>query len=140
MARNESIELLSSSKISNKELQNSFLPEQDGEHPCGYRALWRAVITQALMDAGSNSKKLEFKQEKARAISWLNSDSEDFNEVCMMAGLEPSYVKRKASEAIKNGCKWKLERNPFKSETREKIERKIVYMEDLLTTKMLLAS
>jgi hypothetical protein len=110
---NESLEYLSSSKISYKELDNAFLPEQEGEHLCGYRALWRAVITQALMDAGSNSNKLEMKKEKARAIEWLNSESDDFKEVCGMAGMDYTYVRRKSIEAIKNGCKWRMESIPF---------------------------
>lgn len=140
MSKDEFLESLTSTKFSNKELKDSFLVDQEDEHPCGYRALWRAVLTQALMDAGSNSGKAEFKKEKARAISWLNGDSDDFNEVCTMAGLEPSYVKRKAKEAIKNGCKWRLETNRFKKEPLENIERKVIYMEDFLSIKMLQAS
>ncbi len=69
--------------------------------------LWRAVITQALQDAGSNDKKKEMRIKRAKAIAWLHSDSEDFNEVCMYADMTPSYVKRKAKEAIKRGCKWR---------------------------------
>jgi hypothetical protein len=111
--KGEFLEAVSSSRISSKQVERGFLDNQDGEHLCGYRALWRAVITQALMDAGSNSNKIEFKKEKARAISWLNGDSEDFIEVCEMAGLEPCYVKKKAKEAIKNGCKWREETNPI---------------------------
>ena len=110
---NEFLEDMSSSRVSYKELTNSFLINQDEDEPCGYRALWRGVITQALMDAGSNSNKLELKKEKARAISWLNGDSDDFKEVCTLAGLDETYVKRKAIEAIKNGCKWRMESNPF---------------------------
>jgi hypothetical protein len=119
---NQFLESLSSSHISYRELENSFLPEQNSDNPCGYRALWRAVITQALMDAGSNSKKIEFRKEKARAISWLNGDSEDFSDVCALAGLDAGYVKKKAKEAIKNGCKWREEVNPFFK--RNNIERK----------------
>lgn len=136
MNKDEFGESISSTKISYKELQESFPVSLDGEPFCGHRALWRAVITQALMDAGSNSNKVEYRKEKARAIAWLNGDTEDFLEVCSMAGLDPDYVKRKAYEAIKNGCKWRVEY----SETSKDIERKVVYMEDLLTTKMLIAS
>lgn len=100
-------------RISLRQTQNYFLPEQEAEHACELRALWKAVITQALMDAGSNSKKLEFKKAKAHAISWLNGDSDDFYQVCIMADMDPDYVKKQAAEAIKRGCKWKKESNPF---------------------------
>src|SRR5688572_29489715 len=55
-------------------------------------ALWRAVITQALMDASSGSQKMEARHEKRRAIHWLLSDREDFETVCHFADLSPSYV------------------------------------------------
>lgn len=113
MFENEFLGILSSSKISFKELQYSIPVEQEADRQCAHRALWRAVITQALMDAGSNSKKIEMKKEKARAIAWLNSDSEDFIEVCEMADYNPAVVKRKALMAIKNGCKWREEKNPI---------------------------
>lgn len=135
---NECLEVLSSSKISHRELENSFLLEQEDDNHCGHKALWRAVITQALMDAGSNSKKIEMKKIKMKAVSWLNGDSEDFYEVCALAGLEASYVKRKAKEAIKNGCKWRMETNPFV--VKENIERKVVDMKEFLSTKILQAS
>lgn len=137
MSANEFLESLSSSRISQSDLKNSFLINQEEDEPCGYRALWRAVITQALMDAGSNSNKMEMKKEKARAISWLNGDSEDFLEVCAMASLDAGYVKKKAAEAIKNGCKWRLESNPFKK--KEELETKMMN-EDFLSIKMLQAS
>lgn len=84
----------------------------------GEQALWRAVITQALMDAGSNSNKTELKYEKAQAIAWLSGRSSDFHEVCALAGLEPSYVKRKAREAIERGCIWREEMKVVSSESK----------------------
>ena len=33
-----------------------------------YKSIWRAVITQALMDASSNSKKMFAKKTKSRSI------------------------------------------------------------------------
>ncbi len=84
-----------------------------GESPAikGEKALWTAVITQALMDAGSNSSKRDMRLIKAQAISWLTGMSEDFIEVCMMAQLHPAYVRDRALKAIKNGCQWR-EYNP----------------------------
>lgn len=104
---------ISSQKMSLKETMSGIFESQDAESHCEFRAMWRSVITQALMDAGSNSNKPEFKKEKARAISWLSGDSDDFNEVCIMADLDPRYVKERAKEAIKRGCKWRKEKNPF---------------------------
>ncbi|MGB1540003.1 MAG: hypothetical protein ACPG80_03500 [Rickettsiales bacterium] len=74
----------------------------------GEMALWKAVITQALMDAGSESKKPEAQHEKARAIRWLLGYSEDFITVCLNAGLDPDYVYQNAKAAIKRGCAWRM--------------------------------
>ena len=76
----------------------------------GERALWRAVIVQALMDAGSDSKKKEMQYEKRQAIAWLTGYSRDFCDVCYRAGLEPNYVREKAIDAMKKGCRWRRER------------------------------
>lgn len=85
--------------------------EADGPHDSSYheRSMWRAVITQALMDAGSKSKKQEMRYDRAQAISWLSGTSPDFYAVCAMADLDPEYVKLKATQAIKQGCKWREE-------------------------------
>jgi|GEM_PF-2402959 len=70
-------------------------------------ALWKAVITQALIDAASNSKKRIDRLNKIRSIEWLREGGEDFVEVCNMANLDPQYVQRKALEAMNRGCKWR---------------------------------
>jgi hypothetical protein len=103
----ESFELLSSTKISSADAKNIFLPNEKEAEISGEVALWRAVITQALMDAGSNSNKSEARSARAHAISWLGGDSDDFNEVCELANLTPEYVRKKAKEAISRGCKWR---------------------------------
>lgn len=97
----------------------SILEDQEAEQPCGMQSLWRAVITQALMDAGSNSKKYEARKERARAIAWLHGNSAEFKQVCHNAGMDPAYVKQRAKEAMKNGCKWRKEAKLF-----EKMEYK----------------
>jgi hypothetical protein len=71
------------------------------------QALWRSVITQALIDAASNSKKKIDKLNRVRAIQWLKGDSEDFFEVCILSDMDPSYVKHKAQQALQRGCKWR---------------------------------
>jgi hypothetical protein len=71
-------------------------------------SLWKAVITQALMDAASNSNKDDAGKAKRDAIAWLLSDSPDFEYVCDNAGLDPSYVRRKVREALARECRWRL--------------------------------
>lgn len=71
-------------------------------------SLWRAVITQALMDAASNSRKSEAKRTRSDAMAWLLSDSSDFEAVCDNAGLDPDYVRTRARAALARGCIWRL--------------------------------
>lgn len=71
-------------------------------------SLWKAVITQALMDAASNSNKSEAGKAKRDALTWLLSDSPDFEYVCDNAGLDPDYVRSKAREALARQCRWRL--------------------------------
>lgn len=71
-------------------------------------SLWKAVITQALMDAASNSNKSEACKAKRDAISWLLSDSSDFEYVCDNAGLDPDYVRTKVRQALSRQCRWRL--------------------------------
>jgi hypothetical protein len=73
------------------------------------QAMWRAVITQALMDASSQSAKSEALYEKSQALCWLTGYSEDFKTVCDYAGLSPAYVRRSAIAALKRGCKWRMD-------------------------------
>ncbi len=77
------------------------------EETRGEESLWKAVITQALMDAGSNSTKREARVDRARAISWLSGRSQDFLTVCSLAGLEPYYVIERVGKALERGCKWR---------------------------------
>lgn len=75
----------------------------------GESALWRAVITQALMDAASRSHKAEARFAKHEALHWLTSRSADFATVCHFAGLCPDYVRRQAKRALTRGCAWRSE-------------------------------
>lgn len=70
--------------------------------------LWRAVITQALMDAASHSRKSEAKRSRSDALAWLLSGSRDFEAVCDNAGFEPGYVRQRAQEALRRGFEWRL--------------------------------
>lgn len=72
--------------------------------PC----LWRAVITQALMDAASRSRKSELRRTRNDALRWLLDDSSDFELVCDNAGLDPDYVRSRARLALARGFEWRL--------------------------------
>lgn len=90
-------------------LNNLSTGDSDPNHgfTTGEAALWKAVITQALMDAGSKSTKIEAAQDKRRAIQWLLGNSDDFVIVCLNANLAPEYVREKARIAIRRGCIWR---------------------------------
>ncbi len=93
----------------------------DSSNPVkGEISLWRAVITQALMDAGSSSQTSEMKFERAKAISWLSGVSPDFYTVCSLADLEPDYIKEKSKEAISRKCTWRVKSNKKKKCTKIK--------------------
>ena len=66
----------------------------------GEEALWRAVITQAFMDAKSDSTKREMNYTRAHAISWLSGYSEDFNLVCDLADMNSDEVRRKSKQVL----------------------------------------
>jgi hypothetical protein len=69
--------------------------------------LWKAVITQALMDAASKSAKSEAQKSRREALEWLLGSSIDFEVVCDNAGLDPSYVRKRAADAILRECAWR---------------------------------
>ncbi len=70
--------------------------------------LWRAVITQALLDAACQSRKEEARRSREAALQWLLSDSQDFVTVCDHAGFDADYIRRRAKEALARGCQWRL--------------------------------
>lgn len=65
-----------------------------------YRALWRAVIMQAILDSVNNSSRTEEKLAKSQSYSWLTNISEDLIIVCSMAEYTASYIKKKSLEII----------------------------------------
>lgn len=70
--------------------------------------LWRAVITQALMDAATLSSKPEARRTRSEAVQWLLTPSDDFESVCDNAGLDPDYVRSRAANALRRNCQWRL--------------------------------
>lgn len=73
------------------------------------RAMWVAVITQAMMDALSKSAKPEEQFNKFEATRWLTGNSIQFRNVCSLAGLDPDYVRVRAKKALANGISWRAE-------------------------------
>ena len=53
--------------------------------------LWIAVLARAVHDAFAVSDYYEAR----KALAWLKGNSEDFKEVCEMAGRNPAYVHMK---------------------------------------------
>ena len=90
----------------------------------GEQALWRAVITQALMDASSKSKKMELKYEKSQSLCWLTSNSNDYRMVCDYAGFDPTYIREQSIEALKRDCQWRASCNPSKQNSPDKKNEK----------------
>ena len=66
--------------------------------------LYKAIITQAIIDA-PRAKTLETDAKK-----WIFSNSDYFQKICYIAGIEPSFVVKITKEAIKLNHK-KLEFN-----------------------------
>ncbi len=85
---------LLSSKLTKDEFIKITPRKNHNEKPNPYRHLWRGVIMQALIDASSNSNQLDNKKIRAKAIAWLNSESDDLKFVSEMAGIEFCYLKK----------------------------------------------
>ncbi len=64
-------------------------------------SLFKAVITQAIVDASNLSCSKEYKKIELEAKAWIFGGSEDFEEICRMVKLTPSWVKKIAEEIIK---------------------------------------
>lgn len=90
----------------------------------GETALWVAVITQAMMDALSKAKNNEARYHKYEAINWLTGNSKNFVTVCLNAGLDPNYVRRKAKRAIASPTLWRAEPGKGKRYNERKAYRK----------------
>lgn len=109
VAKNRPVRRLRSKKLENQREELSGFQLECGV--VGEQALWRAVITQALMDAGSQSTKREARFHRAQATAWLSRRNPDFVMVCTLAGLDVDYVHGKASKAIREGCLWRQKPN-----------------------------
>lgn len=75
----------------------------------GERAMWVAVITQAMMDALSRSNKIEEKYHQHEAQRWLTGGSKDFRTVCHLAGFDPDYIRTRVKRALASPRQWRAE-------------------------------
>jgi hypothetical protein len=66
------------------------------------KALWCAVISQALTDATLplNTPNASIRLERNQARSWFTHPNQDFAEVCHLAGLDPVRVRNSALKLI----------------------------------------
>ena len=62
--------------------------------------MWRAVINNALQDAMINSTDRKSSLLKCEAHDWITDNSEDFQNVCHFAELNPDDVRRQYLNAV----------------------------------------
>ena len=78
--------------------------------------LWVAVIAQAFNDASRKIPKDEYvhwRNDTSVARQWLSGTSEDFRQVCFLAGVDYSWVKREWN-ALQSGEKIRGEKKKYK--------------------------
>lgn len=83
--------------------------ESPSNFALGEESLWKAVLTQALMDATATCNKADLYYYKVEAMRWLNGNSADFQDVCIRAGFDPVIVRAAAKKAIGNPRVWQVE-------------------------------
>jgi len=65
--------------------------------------LWRAVLTLALEDVLNNSNSRNESVLKARSHDWFIGNSDDFQQVCFNAELDPEWVRERYQRALDTG-------------------------------------
>lgn len=78
----------------------------------GERALWKAVIMQAVLDLTSDPSlrsriRSDLVKAKNDAEAWVNPNKKDFIKVCGFASLEPDWVVKKVNLAKNNPKDWR---------------------------------
>ena len=76
------------------------------------KALWKAVIMQAILDSTSNPElrnrmRSDLIKAKNDAEAWINPSKKDFIKVCGFASLEPDWVTKKVDLAKNNPKQWR---------------------------------
>lgn len=65
------------------------------------KQLWNAVIEQAITDATAPlSTRCDVRMDQLRTREWLTKPSQDFEDVCALAGIEPDRVRATAAQLI----------------------------------------
>jgi len=70
------------------------LVDQGALEALGERALWAAVLWQAINDAQREGAHWSAQIPRERALTWIEDGAADFREVCELAGLDPSKTRR----------------------------------------------
>jgi len=67
-----------------------------------WERLWFNVLIQQFKDAeGLENTRAEIRNNAKRAINWLYNKSEDFDDVCILAGFDPSYTQLRVRQWLK---------------------------------------
>ena len=67
--------------------------------------LYKAIITQAIIDATNTSDAPKARAMEQDAKTWIFGNSDYFQKICYMAEIEPGFVVKITKEAIKLNCK-----------------------------------
>ncbi len=109
--------------------------------------LWRAVINNALGDATLNLSDRKSSIQKMDAHFWIVNNTEDFENVCYYADLEPENIRLQYLKAVKLGkiiftdkqYKWKKYSDNYKKlrdekdkEERKKLRKIVEYLRQLV--------
>jgi hypothetical protein len=80
---------------------SEFEYDESCAEPLKERAIWQAVIIQAISDATHAPINQKTRREKTQAIIWFSLTNKDFLFICELAGLDPKYLVRHVKKAIK---------------------------------------
>ncbi len=69
------------------------------------RALWSAVINQAIIDALAPATDIESRRAHLSAVRWFRHPGRDFRLACACAGVDPDAVSAKVTAALSDPAK-----------------------------------
>jgi hypothetical protein len=99
---------LEASTMRSKGLQDAFHTFDEGsEQTTPERRLVLAIILNAIADAtgcgSTRSYQNTMDRDRRTALQWFEDAGQDFQHICLLAGFEPSNVRRAALEFIASG-------------------------------------
>ena len=109
--------------------------------------MWRAVINNALGDVTINSSDRKSSLYKFAVHDWIIQNSDDFQQVCYYAELDPENIRRQYMRAIKlkkilftdRQLKWKKYNDNYQKlktikcrEERKKLRKIVEYLRQLV--------